>query len=770
MKTKIGTRLTEQQQTLLKQSGFLPSAEAHGQIEDITDRKFDATETFTFRGSDRKYWVPNTRSEGARKRHKRDDSDVVCGSALFVDHDSASLEEQVRTIKDLPIPPSFVIFTGGKSLHYYFWLDGGQSDLELWKRHQKGLIRRCGGDKSCHNEARLMAHPYHPYSEGITPWIATTNIASGKTYKWDTLAEHFPPLSEEGENTPAPIVLADQWDAFSVIEKDMDPDSIRNIAKACRNQSTGRRLCVIAARLKDCPPYDAGHGDGDGRYSQTVWAGKLCNHLWFTDYECGAEYNGSDEGWSHCKEFVTNFLTRWLGDNDGNVHDVVSRGKKPPQSVGSALTQAGVKNYDKLMEEIYTHCKPAYNEATRCTMMNGKPASKVEHLAEWLFSEGVYWTDKSGNKCPFPKERTVSVFMTLAHRFSYHPVRDHLNSLAVEPTTDQQSRYERLASTYLGDGYDPSKPPTLADIQLRKWLASAVQRVMEPGSRSESILLLRGAQGARKSSFFATLGYSDKGRGWFSGNSRMSDVQDKDGVAKFHGNWINEVQEIHLERKYVDAVKAFITETHDTYRPPYGRVEETFPRSFVVCATTNNDGFFVDESGNRRFWVITTDKDEQNPIDTDQLKADRDWIWAMAVKDWSESFQTWLTKEEAKQNNENNQAHKQQDPNEDRILWALKGDGESGEGFCPVYRRNGKLYVNTTDIMDYANSYGDGAFRKPSAIPYSQRKQELPHITKALRGLGFTDRNTRFVVKGKGKRRFMEFPSDFDKTGLNIIQ
>jgi predicted P-loop ATPase len=66
---------------------------------------------------------------------------------------------------------------------------------------------------------------------------------------------------------------------------------------------------------------------------------------------------------------------------------------------------------------------------------------------------------------------------------------------------------------------------------------------------------------------------------------------------------------------------------------PYGKAVESFPRRGIIVGTTNKTaGFLVDETGNRRFWVIPTTKTQQDQINTAALLLERDAIWSAAVK------------------------------------------------------------------------------------------------------------------------------------------
>ena len=75
--------------------------------------------------------------------------------------------------------------------------------------------------------------------------------------------------------------------------------------------------------------------------------------------------------------------------------------------------------------------------------------------------------------------------------------------------------------------------------------------------------------------------------------------------------WMVELAELLATKKAkeVESIKAFLTSTVDTYRPPYGRRTEQRPRVCVFAGTTNNDRFLTDRTGNRRFLPIVTRKE-----------------------------------------------------------------------------------------------------------------------------------------------------------------
>lgn len=90
-----------------------------------------------------------------------------------------------------------------------------------------------------------------------------------------------------------------------------------------------------------------------------------------------------------------------------------------------------------------------------------------------------------------------------------------------------------------------------------------------------------------------------------------------------------------LKKADIESIKHFISKQEDTFRPAYARVAETFPRQCVFVATTNENTFLRDPSGNRRFMPV--DIWNKKLVDNEELKAlindpdEIDQIWAEAV-------------------------------------------------------------------------------------------------------------------------------------------
>lgn len=218
----------------------------------------------------------------------------------------------------------------------------------------------------------------------------------------------------------------------------------------------------------------------------------------------------------------------------------------------------------------------------------------------------------------------------VAREHVVHPVRAYLEGL----TWDGEPRLQLWLADYLNAN---ATPVYLAAIG-RKFLVSAVARIMQPGCQVDHTLVLEAPQGAGKSRTARALAVHPE---WFTDD--MPDVHSKDAALQLCGRWIIELAELAaLRRSEIEGMKAFLSRPTDVYRPPYARRALAVPRQSVFLATTNEALYLRDPTGNRRFWPVSC-----GTIELERLEADRDQLWAEAVTAYR-AGETWhLSTEEA---------------------------------------------------------------------------------------------------------------------------
>lgn len=235
----------------------------------------------------------------------------------------------------------------------------------------------------------------------------------------------------------------------------------------------------------------------------------------------------------------------------------------------------------------------------------------VLHLAvgNWL---------QSHYKIDLGEQAVKGSILLVARRSPYDPLLEWLLSLRWDgvPRCDQfLARWCRAVSDQGSDH--------LARVSS-KWLISMAARAVRPGVQVDTVLVLEGPEGLKKSSLFEVMGGE-----WFSNNS--VNLADKDTKMLVSQTWLVELAELASLRKSAqDQADSFITTRRDNFRPPYASAIEAFERRAVIAATYNpveGRGWLEKRSDNRRWWPVQITA----RIDMAAVRSVRDQVWAEAV-------------------------------------------------------------------------------------------------------------------------------------------
>jgi len=321
-------------------------------------------------------------------------------------------------------------------------------------------------------------------------------------------------------------------------------------------------------------------------------------------------FNSTDGDRSETNSSRTPRRTQWrsklIRDSNRNARPVLS-------NAATALRHApeweGVLAYDEFSLCTRIYAQPPWGGA-------GSGEEWSDHsdrlVAEWLQHQGIFVSTAIASEAValVSRDRTI------------HPVRDYLNGL----TWDGQDRLRTWLATYLGADHS-----ALTTAFGARWMVAAVARVLDPGVKSDSCLILEGAQGIGKSSALRILGSP-----WYTDD--LPDVVSKDAAIQLRGVWIVEISELaSFYGIEASKIKAFISRQRDRYRPPYGKSPIEVPRQCVFSGTVNQSVYLRDETGGRRFWPV-----ECHHLLRDELERDRDQLWAEAVHYYRQGFPWWL--------------------------------------------------------------------------------------------------------------------------------
>ncbi len=260
-------------------------------------------------------------------------------------------------------------------------------------------------------------------------------------------------------------------------------------------------------------------------------------------------------------------------------------------------------------------------------------------------------------------------------------------------------------------------PSSIEAKFVTKTLVAAVARIFEPGVKFDQALVLYGGQGYFKTSFFEVL----------AGDQNFTSIHlsnfDKDERMICQSKWFIELGEVEqsIKRAQMGKLKQFLTERYDTFRKPYDRKPITIPRSFILVGSTNKQEFLIDETGNRRFWVI----DLKEKIDIEWVEQNRDSIWAAATAAYLEGEPIHLNEVEEEMSNRHNKQHEKDDPWASEIVAWVEKRGNQPFTTTDVAREAiGKelKYLNNVDQSRISQTLEQLGLQKPTKTERVNKK------------------------------------------------
>lgn len=339
-------------------------------------------------------------------------------------------------------------------------------------------------------------------------------------------------------------------------------------------------------------------------------------------------------------------------DPDSNVVRLpsakLSPGKRPSQDWrASFVTDAEGKIKQKLMVNFI-------NQLQRHPLMEGVLAKNLFNNENWIFKQPPWhegdtfsprkitdvdeirateWLERAG-LAPKPGD-TGKAMMVAAEAAAFDPVRDYFESLKWDGKPRLATWLHRLM------GVEPTQSGAERAFGKR-WLIACVARNLTrkpDGEKVDTMLIFEGSQGKKKSTALAKLA-TIGGVRYFTDS--VKDIGSKDTAMVMQSAIIAEIAELDaLERTAVDAVKGWLSQQTDKYRPPYGRHVIDVPRRSILAGTVNpaGTGYLKDPTGARRFWPVMV----SGSVDLDGIERARDQLWAEAVALYRQGEQWWLT-------------------------------------------------------------------------------------------------------------------------------
>lgn len=217
--------------------------------------------------------------------------------------------------------------------------------------------------------------------------------------------------------------------------------------------------------------------------------------------------------------------------------------------------------------------------------IDGKVArwSDAEDAASMAYIERAYGV--------YQKEKHMAALRLLFKAREYNPVRDLIDTIP----WDGVERCENFL--YI---WGRTENSDYAREVSRLIFAGGIHRLYNPGCKFDDVPILIGTkQGEGKSSLIRFLAVRDE---WYG---EVNQFDGQQAIEQLYGKWVCEISELLAltRRKEVEASKAYITRTVDSYRRPYDRNTVDLPRRCIFIGTSNNPQPLTDIQ-NRRWYPI----------------------------------------------------------------------------------------------------------------------------------------------------------------------
>ncbi len=241
-----------------------------------------------------------------------------------------------------------------------------------------------------------------------------------------------------------------------------------------------------------------------------------------------------------------------------------------------------------------------------------------------------------------PKSIMEDHFDTMMLEKDKNPLMQHI----VDVKWDGKDHIKKLMKRIKSDTGTAEYRTTI----MTRWLVQCVaawdgckntpRKDHEP--KYESVLVIGGTQGEKKTSFFGKLMPGMMRDYLMTGGLLRPD--NKDSVKQLTAHGMVELGELEatFKKSAIEDLKAFLSMTHDVYRRAYGRDDEKHARRTSFCASVNTEDFLSDHTGARRFFYMRVN----GTIDTTSIDMMQLWaqVWHLYV---NKGMRWWLERSDA---------------------------------------------------------------------------------------------------------------------------
>lgn len=181
---------------------------------------------------------------------------------------------------------------------------------------------------------------------------------------------------------------------------------------------------------------------------------------------------------------------------------------------------------------------------------------------------------------------------------------------------------EKRLKTLFTEYVDAEGEKEYLQMASQFFLCSLTYRILQPGIKCDTMLILKGVEEIYKSTFCEVMA-----QGYYYSGDHKDTFTEKDYLMGMQRSAVTELAEmVAFQKTTAETVKGYISRATDSIRMPYDKEVFDHPRSFVLVGTTNQERFLTMGMGQRRFLPV-----EVKSINTEKLKEDLPQLMAEAI-------------------------------------------------------------------------------------------------------------------------------------------
>ena len=274
-------------------------------------------------------------------------------------------------------------------------------------------------------------------------------------------------------------------------------------------------------------------------------------------------------------------------------------------------------------------CNPDWWSTSNLTPRGYRPLrdTDITRLGNYL-TESYDYGDCSLTAC-----RVAINAVAGDHEFD--ELKDWLHAM---PDWDGVARLDNWLAGYCGADIEAHTPEYLA-MASSKYIMQVLNRALNPGAKADYALVLTSSQGSGKDKILESTFAP-----YYSESVPSPRQSQADFAMAISGSLVAHSAEMAAWKKSeVEDQKAVLTRNVDRGRPAYGYVARDYPRRTSLAFSTNDIDFLRDATGDRRYWGVSI---KREAVRLDELRRDRDQIFAEALHRLRAGEQHWPTPEE----------------------------------------------------------------------------------------------------------------------------